>query len=93
MSTEKSDHEETYLTSQRLCFRAVAEADPGALIRVLQLFQHLNIVPRCVIAEATTTDRLHIEVHVTSLSEERLSLIVAKTGQMPSILNVYWYHL
>jgi hypothetical protein len=82
MSTEERGPEEAYPTGQRLCLRA-GRGGSSALVRVLQLFQHLNVVPRRVIAEATTTDRLHIEVHVTSLSEERLSLITAKTVQSP----------
>jgi len=60
------------------------------LIRVLQLFQQLNVVPSRVTAEATV-DRLQIEIHVAHFSEARLSLIAAKTGQMPSILSACWY--
>jgi hypothetical protein len=77
--------------SKRLCLRAVAEADPNALIRVLQLFQQLNVVPHRVVAEAATTCQLHIEIHISSVSEERLSLIAAKATQMTTILNAYWH--
>jgi hypothetical protein len=77
--------------SQRLCLRAVAEADPNALIRVLQLFQQLNVLPHRVVAEAATTCQLQIEIHVSGVAEERLSLIAAKAAQMTTILNAYWH--
>ncbi|MFT3790418.1 MAG: hypothetical protein QM741_04930 [Rudaea sp.] len=89
MSTEGSGPEESCPTSQRLCLRALAEADPGALIRVLQLFQQLNVVPSRVTAEAMA-DRPQIEIHVAHFSEARLSLITAKAGQVPSILSARW---
>jgi hypothetical protein len=77
--------------SKRLCLRAVAEADPNALIRVLQLFQQLNVIPHRVIAEAATTCQLHIEIYVTGVSEERLSLIAAKAAQVTIIRQAYWH--
>jgi hypothetical protein len=76
---------------KRLCLRAVGESHPNALIRVLQLFQQLNVVPDRVVAEAATTCQLHVEIYVTCVSEERLSLIAAKAAQMTTILNAYWY--
>jgi hypothetical protein len=76
---------------QRLCLRAVADADPNALVRVLQLFQQLNVVPHRVIAESATTGQLHIEIYVSSVSEERLSLIAAKATQMTTIHKAYWH--
>jgi hypothetical protein len=74
--------------------RVSAEADPGALARVLERFQNLNIVPRKVSAEWATTGTtatLYVEVHITGLPEETVSKITAKLGQVPSVLNAYWH--
>jgi (p)ppGpp synthase/HD superfamily hydrolase len=73
--------------------RVAADADPGALARVLERFQNLNIAPRRIIAEFGTNDTLHIQVDVFGLSEERLTLIAAKIGQVPSIVSAYWHRL
>jgi len=74
-----------------LHLRVAAEPDPGALARVLERFQNLNVVPRRVLAEWATTGVLHVEVQVAGLAEERLDLIAAKLGSVPSILNAYWH--
>lgn len=79
------------LVAQVLHLRVAAEADPGALARVLERFQNLNVIPRRVIAEWGINDLLHIKVEIADLNEERLTLIAAKIGQVPSILNAYWH--
>jgi hypothetical protein len=76
-----------------LRLRVVAEADPGAVARVLERFQNLNVVPRRVIAEFDINDTLHIQVDVCGLPEEQLTIIAAKIGQATSIVNAYWYRL
>jgi hypothetical protein len=80
-------------TTQALCLRVCAEADPGALARVLNCFQSLNIVPRRVIAEHGTAGTLYIRIDVTGLTEGHLSLIAAKIGQVPCVGNAYWHRL
>ena len=75
-----------------LYLRVAADADPGALARVLERFQNLNLTPRRVVAEWGTNDTLHVQVDISGVSEERLSLMAAKLGQIPSILNVHWHH-
>jgi prephenate dehydratase len=57
------------------------EADPGALARVLQYFQNLNVLPRKISAELATTDLFYIEVDVTGMSEEMVGIVTAKIGQ------------
>jgi hypothetical protein len=79
--------------TQALCLRVCAEADPGALARVLNCFQSLNVVPRRVIAEQGTGGALYIRIDVTGLTEGHLSLIAAKIGQVPSVGNAYWHRL
>lgn len=76
-----------------LRLRVEADADPGALARVLERFQNLDILPRRVLAEFGTNSTLHIQVDILGLKEERLTLIAAKIGQVPSIVNAYWHRL
>ncbi len=78
-------------TSALLRLRVTAEADLGALARVLERFQNLNIVPRRVVAEMGSGDILHIQVDIVGMAEERLSLIVAKLNQALSIRHAYWH--
>ena len=77
--------------SSLLRLRVVADADPGVLARVLERFQNLNVLPRRVVAELGTTGMFHIQVDIASLSENTLTLIAAKLGQVPSIMNAYWH--
>jgi hypothetical protein len=77
-------------TFSLLQLRVVSEADPSALVRVLQQFQNLNFVPRRVTAECSTTGVFHMNVDVFGLSEERLNVIAEKVGQVPCVLNAYW---
>jgi hypothetical protein len=79
--------------TQALCLRVNADADPGALARVLISFQTLNVVPRRVVAELGTTGTLYIRIDVTGLTERHLSLIAAKIGQVPCVGNAYWHRL
>ena len=74
-----------------LRLHVVADADPGALMRVLESFQMLNAIPRRVVAEVASPDRLYVSIDITGLSELRLSLIAAKLGQVPSIVSASWH--
>ena len=73
--------------------RIVADNDPGAVARVLERFQNLNVLPRRIIAECTSHDAFHIQVDVFGLPEEQLRLVAAKIRQSPSIVNAYWHRL
>jgi hypothetical protein len=73
--------------------RVVADADPGALARVVERFQNLNVLPRRVVAEFGTNDTLHIQVDVFGLSEQHLALIAAKITQATSICSAYWHRV
>lgn len=77
-------------TTQALCLRVCADADPGALARILICFQTLNVVPRRVVAELETRETLRVRIDVTNLTEQQLSLIAAKVGQVPCVGNAYW---
>ena len=89
MSVENPFHGATAV----LRLRVTAEADLGALARVLERFQNLNVVPRRVVAECATGGVLHIQVDVAGVTEERLSLITAKLGQALSVLDARWHRV
>jgi hypothetical protein len=73
-----------------LRLQVVADADPTALLRVLERFQNLNIVPRRITAEFGTNNILHVAVDVFGVPEARLALIVNKVRQATSIINAHW---
>jgi len=84
---------DTLRPHSRRRLQVVADADPGAIARVIERFQNLNIVPRRVTAELSSNDILHIEVDVCGLSDERLALIAGKIRQAPCVVNAYWHRL
>ena len=73
--------------------RVVADSDPGALARVLERFQNLNVLPRRIIAEFGTNDTLHVEVDIFGLPQDQLRNIAAKIGESPSVVNAYWHQV
>ena len=75
-----------------LRLKVVAEADAGALMRVLERFHNLGVLPRRVIAEFTTADSLSIQVDIAGVEESRMSLIAAKLGQIPCVSQAYWHY-
>jgi len=89
MSAEKNSAE----SSRLLRLRVAAEADPGALPRLLASFQNLNVIPRRVVAEFGTGHVLHVQIDLFGLPESRLEAITARLDQIPSVLNAYWHHL
>lgn len=79
--------------SSVLRLRVVADADPGAISRVLDRFQNLNVIPRRMSAEFGVDDRLHIEVDVCGVPREQMDLIAAKVLQAVNVTNVHWHPL
>jgi hypothetical protein len=73
--------------------QVVADADPGAIARVIERFQNLNIVPRRICAEFSSNDLLHIEVDVCGVADEQLALITGKIRQATSVVNAYWHRV
>jgi hypothetical protein len=72
--------------------QVVADADPGAIARVVERFQNLNIIPRRLTAEFSSNELLYIEVDVCGISDEHLALI-ARIRQATSIVNARWCRL
>jgi hypothetical protein len=54
---------------ERRLLSACTIIDPGALARVLERFQNLNIVPRRIIAKFGINETLHIPVDFFGLPE------------------------
>jgi hypothetical protein len=81
------------LTISRRRLQVVADADPGAIARVVERFQNLNIIPRRLTAEFSSNELLYIEVDVCGVAEEQLALIAAKIRQATSIVNARWCRL
>ena len=75
-----------------LRLKVIAEADAGALMRVLERFHNLGVLPRRVIAEFTTADSLSIQVDIAGIEESRMSLIAAKLAQIPCVSQAYWHY-
>lgn len=75
-----------------LRLKVVADADPGALARVLERFQNLNLLPRRVTAEFCTSGAFHVQVDIAGISEGTLTAIAAKLGEIPCIQRAYWHH-
>ena len=81
------------LVVSRRRLQVVADADPGAIARVVERFQNLNIIPRRISAEFSSNDLLHIEVDVCGVADEQFVLIAAKIRQATSVVNVYWHRV
>jgi hypothetical protein len=81
------------LTVSLFRLRVVANADPGALARVIERFQNLNILPRRVIAEFGINETIHIQVDVCGMPEEQIKIVTAKIGQATSVVNAYWHRV
>ncbi len=64
--------------------KAIIEADPGALIRLLQLFQTRNIVPRAVRARRLGLEYIEAEIEFdyAELPAETVRLIAAKAQEL-----------
>ena len=71
-----------------LRLKAIVEADPGALIRLLQLFQVRNIAPLHVRARRLGCEFIEaeIELDATEMTIDMLRLIVAKAQELPITL-------
>jgi hypothetical protein len=93
MMDESNGSEGELATASLRRLRVVAEADPGALARVLARFVNLNVMPRRVIAELGSPDKMYIQVDVCGLPERSVALIADKVRQDVHVINAYWHPL
>jgi hypothetical protein len=77
--------------SSFLRLKVVADADSGAIARVLERFQNLNVIPRRVSAEFGIGDVVHIEVDVFGLPVAQMELVAAKIRESVSVTNAHWH--
>jgi prephenate dehydratase len=73
-----------------LRLKTIVEADPGALVRLLQLFQIRNLVPRRVRAQRLGDQFIEaeIEMDTAQIAPETLRLIAAKLQELPITMAV-----
>ena len=73
----------------QLRFRAVAEADPSTLVRILHLLQARNVVPQRVSSQRLGSEYLELQVEVPSeeLSADAFRIIVAKVNELAVVLT------
>jgi hypothetical protein len=79
--------------SSLLRLKVVADADPGAVARILERFQNLNVIPRRVSAEFGIGGVVHIEVDVFGLPRAQMELVAAKIRQSVCVVNARWHPL
>jgi hypothetical protein len=77
--------------SSLLRLKVVADADPGAIARVLERFQNLNVVPRRVVAEFGIGDVVYIEVDVFGMPTLQMELVAAKVRESVSVSRAHWH--
>ncbi|WP_116807234.1 hypothetical protein [Steroidobacter cummioxidans] len=71
-----------------LRLKAVVEADPGALVRVLQFFQARNLIPRTVASERLGDEYLQIQIELdpAELAADGFRIVVSKINELPLVL-------
>lgn len=71
-----------------LRLKAIVEADPGALVRLLQLFQIRNVVPVRVRTRRLGCEFIEaeIELDAAEMKLETLRLVAAKAQELPITL-------
>jgi prephenate dehydratase len=74
--------------SAALRLKAVVEADPGALVRVLQFFQARNLIPRTVASERLGDEYLQIQIELdpAELADDGFRIVVSKINELPIVL-------
>lgn len=68
-----------------LRLKAIVEADPGALIRLLQLLQIRNVTPLQVRARRIGCEFIEAEIELdgTEMTIDTLRLVAAKAQELP----------
>ena len=71
-----------------LRLKAVVEADPGSLVRVLQFFQARNLIPRTVASERLGDEYLQIQIELdpAELAADGFRVVVSKINELPIVL-------
>jgi hypothetical protein len=67
------------------CLHVLAERDAGVLLRVLERFANLNIVPNRLNAVCGPAN--DIEIEVIDIPAATLAFITAKVAQLPAVFE------
>jgi hypothetical protein len=78
--------------ASELTLDVISDPEPGALLRVLQQFANLNLLPTYFTAEACDDGTLSMRLEVTDCAPQVLERISAKLGQMPCIRESSWHY-
>jgi hypothetical protein len=78
-------------------FRAIADADPSALVCVLERLQAHNLVPKTVQAYRLGHKFIEMKIEVDDLSHESFRRMLSKIDEMPMVVaavafDVDWPH-
>jgi prephenate dehydratase len=78
-----------YESAAAMRLKVVAEADPGALVRVLQFFQVRSVIPRRTIVRRLGAELLEIEIDVDAAdcAPEVFRVVIAKINELPIVLD------
>lgn len=93
MIEENLSSEASEPTYSRIRLRVAAEADPGALPRILALLHNLSLLPRRIIAECGSGDVIHVQIDFVGVSEDRITRITGLVAQGVHVLNAFWHYL
>ncbi len=69
--------------------RILAEADPGAIVRILQPFQTLNLVPLRVRADRIGEHYLDVSIELLTaeVAPDSFATLTAKLAQVPCVMT------
>lgn len=67
-------------------FRAIADADPSALICILQHLRRSNVAPKSVSAQRRGGGCIEITIQLDGLSDEAFRRLVNEVNEMPMVI-------
>jgi acetolactate synthase small subunit len=83
------DDAETQLCDSVQCISVIAQADPGALARVIEPFAKLGLIPLSVTSRHfADADQLVIDIQIAGMAEELGQKIAKTIGSIPMTVRV-----
>lgn len=73
-----------------LVLQVISDADPGALLRVLQQFVSLNLLPHYFLAQTSRDGTVTMRLEVADCPPQMLERISARLEQIPCIHRACW---
>ena len=85
----QSDDAETRICDSVQCISVIVQPDPGALVRVIEPFAKLGLVPLSVISRHFAhADQLVIDIQIAGMEEEQGLKIARTIGSFPITIRV-----